>query len=188
MTRLIDDLLDISRITSGKIALRRDNVDLREVVRQAVEAATPSVEGRSQMLSTRLPAAPLTAYVDPVRIAQVVSNLLDNASKFSEQGQPIVLTLERDGDYAAISVEDEGAGVPPDRLDEIFEIFVQVDPAVDRRRSGLGIGLTLVRSLVDLHGGTVTAHSKGPGQGARFEVRVPALEARRAPERSAPAR
>ncbi len=188
MVRLIDDLLDISRITSGKIALRCDKVDLREVVRQALEATGPVIEHKGQRLETDLPGDPVPACVDPVRIAQVVSNLLDNASKFSERGQPIRLALERHREHAAIRVQDQGWGVPRDKLDEIFEIFVQVDLSVERRRSGLGIGLTLVKSLVELHGGSVAAASAGPGHGTTFEVRLPVLAIERAREvpRAAP--
>jgi len=186
MVRLIDDLLDISRITSGKIALRREKADLRSVVQQAIDAARPDIDGKRQVLEADVPLTPVPAYVDPVRIAQVVSNLLNNASKFSERGARIRLTLERHAEYAAIRVKDEGAGVPRDKLDDIFEIFVQVDPSFERRRNGLGIGLTLVKSLVELHGGSVTASSGGPGKGATFDVHLPVLALERAPD-AAPA-
>jgi PAS domain S-box-containing protein len=182
MVRLIDDLLDISRITSGKIALRREKVDLREVVQQAMEAARPDIGDKGQRLEAGMPQTAVTAYVDPLRIAQVVSNLLNNASKFSERGQRIWLTLERHAEHAAIRVRDEGAGVPRDKLEEIFEIFVQVDPSFERRRSGLGIGLTLVKSLVELHGGSVSASSAGAGKGATFDVRLPVIAPERAPD------
>jgi PAS domain S-box-containing protein len=182
MVRLIDDLLDISRITSGKITLRRETVDLREVVQQAIDAVGPDIADKAQQLEKDLPQMPLIAYVDPVRIAQVVNNLLNNASKFSERGQCIRLTLERHAEHATIRVKDEGAGVPRDKLDEIFEIFVQVDPSFERRRSGLGIGLTLVKSLVELHGGSVSSSSAGVGKGATFDIRLPATASERAPD------
>ncbi len=182
MVRLIDDLLDISRITSGKISLRREKVDLREVVEQAVEVARPEVTGKEQRLEVQLPDRPVVAYVDPVRIAQVVSNLLNNASKFSEPGRRIWLDVQRDHECASIRVKDEGVGVPRDKREEIFEIFVQVDPSLERRRSGLGIGLTLVKSLVELHGGSVTVSSPGPGKGSTFDVQLPVLALDRVPE------
>ena len=173
MVRLIDDLLDISRITSNKIALKRDEVDLRHVVQQAIETIVPEVGEQRQPLDVALPDAPVMACVDAVRVAQIVNNLLSNASKFSDPGARIGITLEREAEYAVIRVEDAGVGIPADRLDDIFEIFVQVDPSFERRRSGLGIGLTLVKSLTELHGGAISVRSAGPGHGTTFEVRLP---------------
>ena len=173
MVRLIDDLLDISRITSNKIALKRDDVDLRRVVQQAIETIVPELGEQQQPLDVALPDAPVIACVDAVRIAQIVNNLLSNASKFSDPGARIGITLEREASYAVIRVEDEGVGIPADRLDDIFEILVQIDPSFERRRSGLGIGLTLVKSLTELHGGAISVRSPGPGRGTTFEVRLP---------------
>jgi CheY-like chemotaxis protein/two-component sensor histidine kinase len=171
--RLVDDLLDVSRIGRGKIDLRRQRVDLAEVVRSAVEISRPQVEAGRHELTVRLPDEPLRVDGDPVRLAQVVANLLNNSSKYTPEGGQIVLTVGREGTEAVVRVRDNGIGIPPEKLPHVFEMFAQVDPHQERAQGGLGIGLTLVRSLVEMHGGMVTAHSAGPGRGSEFVVRLP---------------
>jgi len=187
LIRLIDDLLDVSRITSGKIALRTERVDLVDVIGRALETARPLAAERRQRLETTLPAGPLTLVGDPVRLVQVVGNLLANAIKYTSEGGRIALAVECDdggaGEQAVVRVTDTGIGIAAEMLPKVFDLFAQADHSPDREEGGLGIGLALVRELVDLHGGTVEASSPGPGQGAEFIVRLPlaarpALEAR----------
>ncbi|HZN26367.1 MAG TPA: PAS domain S-box protein [Burkholderiales bacterium] len=175
MVRLIDDLLDVSRITSGKIELRREMVELAALVQQALEAVRHEVDAKRQMLALKNPDQPLHIYADPVRVAQIVTNLVSNASKYSEPSSTIWVALEKDQANAVIRVKDQGIGIPPDKLESIFEIFVQIDPSIERRQGGLGLGLMLVRSLVQLHGGSVSAHSDGPGRGSEFTVSLPLM-------------
>jgi signal transduction histidine kinase/ActR/RegA family two-component response regulator len=177
MTRLVDDLLDVSRITRGKIELRRQRVLLAEVVSSAVEACRPLLEKRSHELVVKVPAEPITLEADQARLAQVLSNLLNNAAKFSDVGGRIAITAERQGDEVAIRVKDTGIGIPPEMLSHIFEMFTQVDRSLERSQGGLGIGLTLAKRLVELHGGEVEAHSDGAGQGSEFVVRLPVATA-----------
>jgi signal transduction histidine kinase len=171
--RLLDDLLDVSRITRGVIDLHRRPVDLAEVVSRAVETATAVVDGRRRRLSITQAPEPLPLDADPVRLAQVISNLLTNAAKFTPPGGRLGLRTERDGATALLRVTDTGAGIPPEMLDRVFDMFTQVDSSLARSQGGLGIGLTLVKTLVELHGGTVAAHSPGPGRGSEFVVRLP---------------
>jgi len=173
MTRLVDDLLDISRITRGKIQLQKELLDLTVVVARAVETSRPLIEARRHRLSVSLPQEPAQLEADPVRLEQILVNLLDNAAKYTEPGGHIWLTGAREGEEVVIRVRDTGIGIPPDMLTQIFNLFTQVDRALDRSQGGLGIGLTLVRSLVELHRGNVSAHSKGLGQGSEFVVRLP---------------
>jgi two-component system CheB/CheR fusion protein len=176
MARLVDDLLDVARISHGRIQLRKELVDISPIARQAVEARRQQTDARGQDLALSLPPAGVTLDADPLRLEQIVSNLLSNAAKFTARGGHIQLTVEDlsavDGEVV-IRVKDDGIGIPPEDLPRVFNLFVQVDSALSRATGGLGIGLTLVRHLVELHGGTVSAHSAGLGKGSEFVVRLP---------------
>jgi signal transduction histidine kinase len=175
MTRLVDDLLDVARITQNKIVLRREQFAVSEAVEGAAELCGPLLAQRGQRLVARLPAEPLFVDADKVRLTQLVGNLVHNASKFSKSGQEIELSVREQAGEVVVAVRDYGAGIPPDMLDRIFEMFTQVrQPGVG---GGLGIGLTLVRRIAELHGGTVRAFSDGLEQGSRFEVRLPVVVA-----------
>ena len=175
LTSLLDDLLDVSRIARGKLELRRRRICLGRVVESAAAAVSPRIGERKQRLSIHLAGEPLAADADPERMEQVLSNLLVNASKFSKPGDEIRIELRRDGRELVLEVSDPGSGIPPDMLDQIFEPFIQGSQQ-SPLAGGLGIGLTLVKQLVELHGGSVSAASPGPGRGATFEVRLPAAE------------
>ena len=176
MVRLVDDLLDVSRISRGKIELRGGRVELASAVHQAVEAARSLYESMEHELTVALPPQPVYLNADPTRLAQVIGNLLNNACKFTDQGGRISLTVEREGEQAVIRVRDNGVGIAADKLPGIFDMFVQVDTSLERSVGGLGIGLTLVKNLVEMHGGTVEAYSDGVGQGSEFVVRLPVIE------------
>jgi two-component system CheB/CheR fusion protein len=186
MTRMVDDLLDVSRISRGKIRLRKEMVDLHAVVERAVEMGRHHVDARRQRLLLSLPAAPLFLHVDAARIQQALANLLNNAAKYTDAGGKVTLVAEPVGDEAVITVEDTGRGISPEFLPRIFDLFAQEERSLDRAAGGLGIGLTLVRSIVKLHGGTVTAHSEGQGKGSTFVVRLPARIVPRACPETAP--
>jgi signal transduction histidine kinase len=173
LVRLIDDLLDASRISQGKLELRRERVELATIIRQAVETCRPIAECANLEVTVTLPPQPVYLDADSVRLSQVVGNLLNNACKFVRQGGRISLTAERHGNDAVIVVKDNGVGIPPDKLDRIFEMFSQIDQTLERSQGGLGIGLTLARRLVELHGGTIEARSEGIGQGSEFVVCLP---------------
>ncbi len=173
MVRLIDDLLDLSRITRGKIQLRKEPVELAQVIQSAVESSRPAIDAAGHQLSVNLPKEPIIVEADPTRLAQVLLNLLNNAAKYTEAGGHIWISAKVQGDQLAISVRDSGIGIPSEMLPNIFEMFAQADRSLDRSQGGLGIGLSLVRGLVRLHGGTVTARSEGPGRGSEFVVRLP---------------
>jgi signal transduction histidine kinase len=173
MARLVEDLLDVSRINQGKIELRREPVELASVIRDAVEASRPLVEKWGHDLSVTMPPEPVVLDADPTRLAQVLANLLNNAAKFTPQGGRISLTVEREGGDVVIRVRDNGVGIPADMLSHVFEMFRQVGPSVEGTQGGLGIGLTLVQRLVAIHGGTVEATSEGAGKGSEFIVRLP---------------
>lgn len=175
MKRLIDDLLDISRITRGKIVLNPSPLDLAELVRHAVDSMLPTARARGQRLTLSLPLQPLRVLGDRARLTQVIENLLGNAIKFSADHGPIELSAQREGNEAVLKVRDEGVGIPPEQLQAVFEIFTQIDATLDRSQGGLGIGLALVRRLVQMHGGSVTADSDGTGRGATFSIRLPVL-------------
>jgi signal transduction histidine kinase/ActR/RegA family two-component response regulator len=176
LSRLVDDLMEVSRITRGQIELRLESVDLATVVRNAVETSRPQIEHSGQSLSITLPHLPLHVLADAVRLAQVVTNLLNNAARYGRAGGNIALRLWREGDEALVAVRDEGIGIPPDKLDEVFDLFTQLDRHAGQHvHGGLGIGLSLVRSLVQMHGGRVVAASEGSGAGAEFVVRLPLL-------------
>ncbi len=170
--RLVDDLLDVSRIGRGMLDLERETLDLREVVRRAVEIATPEIDKRSQHLEVDLPAAPVTVDADSVRLGQVVANLLSNAAKYSDDGGCIELAGAVVDGEAVVRVRDRGAGIDPCFLPHVFDLFAR-DAACAHKAPGLGLGLTLVRQLVELHGGEVLARSAGRDQGSEFEVRLP---------------
>ena len=173
MTRMVDDLLDVSRITRGKVDLQKETIALAEIIDLAVEASRPLIEDYHHQLTITLPPEPVLVQVDPARLAQVLSNLLNNAAKYTDEGGQISLTTERLGEDVMIRVRDNGIGISADLLPRIFDLFTQADRTLSRSRGGLGIGLTLVRSLIELHDGRVTAHSKGLGQGSEFVVRLP---------------
>jgi PAS domain S-box-containing protein len=175
LIRLVDDLLDVSRITRGKVDLRREPVRLRDAVEHAVGTARPLMEERRHELGVEIPDDPLWAMADGTRVEQVISNLINNAAKYTEPGGSITVGLRRQGDSALLSVRDTGIGIDPPMLDRVFELFAQVDQSPARSRGGLGVGLTLVRNLVEMHGGTVCARSAGLGKGSEFEVRLPLL-------------
>ncbi len=172
LCRLVDDLLDVSRITRGKIQLRSTMIDLASVVTLAVANARPSIEQRHQTLTLQLPQEPVPLEADATRIEQVLANLLGNASKYTDPGGSIVLAVAREGDEVTISVRDDGIGIAPEMLPKVFDLFTQADHSLARSQGGLGIGLTLVRSLVQLHGGSVEARSLGLGHGSEFVVRL----------------
>jgi CheY-like chemotaxis protein len=179
MTHLVDDLLDVSRITTGKIRFQMEPVELAIVVARAVETSRPLIEARSHELSVTLPPDPVMVQGDATRLAQVVANLLNNAAKYTARGGHIWLTVEQGLEEAVLRVGDNGAGIPPDLLPKVFDLFTQGDRSLDRSEGGLGIGLTLVKSLVEMHHGTVEVHSEGHGKGSEFVVRLPILERRR---------
>jgi PAS domain S-box-containing protein len=177
LTRLVDDLLDVARITRGKINLHTEPLDFSLVVARAVEMAGPLLEARGHELTTSLPLKPLRVRGDLTRLTQVLFNLLGNAAKYTDPGGRIWLTVEREGAEAVARVRDNGCGIAPAMLSGIFDAFTQGERGPDRSEGGLGLGLTLVRRLTELHGGTVAAHSGGVGRGSEFVVRLPALPA-----------
>lgn len=177
LVKLIDDLLEVSRISTGKIRLDRERVDMRGVIESAIESSGPAFDAGRHDLRVQLPEAPVWVLGDPTRLSQVVSNLLTNAAKYTPAGGSIRVALEVEGSNAVVRVSDNGAGIPADMLDRVFELFAQVDRTLDRAQGGLGIGLSLVRKLMALHGGSVTAESPGLGQGSTFTVRLPAIDA-----------
>lgn len=173
MVRLIEDLLDVSRITRNKLELRKEQVELAVAVQSAVETARPSIEAAGHELKVDLPNEPILLYADLTRLAQIFSNLLTNAAKYTERGGKITLSAEKEGAAVTVRVRDTGMGIPADKLPYIFDLFVQVERAIEKAQGGLGIGLTLVKRLVELHGGTIEAKSNGPGEGSEFIVRLP---------------
>jgi PAS domain S-box-containing protein len=175
MARMLDDLLDVSRFTRGNVQLRKAPVDLATILTQAVETSRPLIEAGGHELSTSFPAAPVWLEGDPTRLAQVISNLLNNAAKYTDRGGRITLTAVREGNEAIVTVRDNGFGLSAEMLPRVFDLFTQEDRSLDRAQGGLGIGLTLVRSLVQLHGGSISAQSAGPGLGSEFRIRLPAL-------------
>lgn len=175
LTRLVDDLLDVTRFTRGKIQLHKEKVELAEVVGRAIEVSSPLLEQRRHVLRVNVERRGLLIEADPERMTQVIANLLNNAAKYSEPGSRITIDAERVGDRVRLRVKDEGAGISPEMLGKIFDVFVQQRQTIDRSRGGLGLGLTIVRTLVEMHGGTVSAHSEGPGRGAEFTIELPAL-------------
>jgi PAS domain S-box-containing protein len=173
LMRLVDDLLDVSRITGGKIELRRQRLELASVALRGLETSSPLLEQRRQKVDFSVPVENLLVDADPDRLAQVISNLITNASKYSEPGSNIAISAERVDRSVHLRVVDNGIGIAPEMLDRIFDLFVQQPQALDRSKGGLGLGLTIVRSLIELHGGTVQARSQGLGHGSEFTVALP---------------
>ncbi|HEY0511037.1 MAG TPA: ATP-binding protein [Thermoanaerobaculia bacterium] len=175
LSRLIDDLLDVSRLRTGKVELRKERIELGALVGHAVEIARPIFEDRGHALAVALPPEPVWLEADFTRLEQVLSNLLNNAAKFTEDGGGITIAAEPEAHEIVLRVTDTGVGIAPELLPRVFDLFTQGDRSLDRSRDGLGIGLTLSRRLVELHGGTIEAHSEGLGKGSEFVVRLPAL-------------
>jgi signal transduction histidine kinase/CheY-like chemotaxis protein len=174
--RLVDDLLDMARIAQGKLELRRSRFNVAEAVTQAVQSTAPLFEAQQHRLSVQLPEGPLPVEADQARVVQVLVNLLTNAAKYTDRGGAVQVSAAREGGEVVLRVRDNGIGIEAGMLGRVFDLFTQVDRALDRAQGGLGIGLTLVRQLVELHGGRVAAHSAGPGQGSEFVVRLPAAD------------
>jgi two-component system CheB/CheR fusion protein len=187
MARLLDDLLEASRVTQNKIELRRSTLDLRRTLREAADAVRGFMDTRGIEFTLEDEGEPLTVNGDPARLQQVHVNLLSNAAKYTPRGGHVVLTAVREGTEAVVRVRDDGAGIPKEMLDSVFDLFVQSARTLDRSQGGLGVGLTLVRSLVAMHDGVVVANSDGEGKGSEFVVRIP-LTSKRAPEEAAPGR
>lgn len=177
LSRLVDDLLDLARIAAGKLELRKKPVEVNAIIAHAVEACTPFIKERRHTLRVSGAELPIFVDADDSRIVQVVSNLLNNAAKYMAEGGVIDLQVSDERGAAVIRVRDHGVGIPPQMLGQIFDRFVQIDATRDRAQGGLGIGLSVVKSLVDMHGGSVEARSDGPGQGAEFTVRLPLAQA-----------
>jgi len=175
LVRLVDDLLDISRITQGKIDIRREKILLVDVINSAVETAKPLIDARGHLLTLQLPPHLVWLYGDNLRLSQIFTNLLNNAAKYTDSGGHITLRAETDHEHAVITVRDNGIGIPPDKLVDIFGLFAQVDHSFERTQGGLGIGLTLVKNLLEMHDGNITAKSDGPGKGSEFTVYLPLL-------------
>ena len=173
MVRLVDDLLDISRVTTGKVRLRTEPVELQSIIETAVEVSRPAIEAGLQILTVRLPNEKLRLNADPTRMSQVIGNLLTNASKYTPSGGKIEVIAEQNGDHIILRVTDSGIGIPKEMLPKVFDLFTQVGGSLDRSQGGLGIGLALVKKLVELHGGEVKAESEGQGLGCTFVVRLP---------------
>ena len=173
MTQLVDDLLDISRISHGRLHLQRERIDLRVVVSNAIETLELDINDRHQQLTTALPDAPMWLQADPWRLEQVFVNLLANASTYTDAGGELAVRVDTRDGQAVVGIRDSGIGIAPDALPHIFDLFKQADEAAPHSKSGLGIGLALARNLVELHGGSVTAASAGIGQGSEFTVRLP---------------
>ena len=188
LTRLVDDLLDVSRITRGKVTLRKEIVELDTVIRSAVETSRPWIEAAGHSLELSLPSTPIQLHADPVRLAQALSNLLNNAAKYTPNGGRIHLSASGEDGAAVIHVRDDGIGIADAALPHVFDLFMQEDESAGRAQGGLGIGLTLVRSFVQLHGGVVEAFSEGQGRGSDFVIRLPALTATQAALAEHPAR
>lgn len=193
LTRLVDDLLDVSRITQGKIRLQKEPVELRTIASRAVEASRPFINARQHQLTVTYPESSLCLEGDVVRLTQIVSNLLNNAAKYTPERGRIWLVAEREGEAALLRVKDTGVGISAEHLPHVFELFMQAHPSLDRSAGGLGIGLTVVKLLVEMHGGSIRAFSDGPGLGSEFVVSLPLLVEQRssgtatAVERSPPA-
>ena len=181
LVHLIDDLLDVARINSGKVALRKERIVLHDVVATAVEASMPLIQAGQHRFDLSLPETPVVLDADPVRLAQILGNLLGNAAKYTPTGGRIALTATQDADGVEIAVSDTGIGIPPEALPDVFDMFSQVSRNIGRAQGGLGIGLSLVRSLAAMHGGSVRAESAGAGHGSTFTVRLP-LGSHAAPE------
>ena len=175
VARMVNDLLDVSRISHGKIQLHRERVELNDLIARSLDALRPTIEAGEKQIAVELPAAPVVMFADAVRLEQVIGNLVHNAVKFTPHGGHIWVNaaLNNGEEEVRISIRDDGDGIAADALPRVFDIFVQGNTSLDRAQGGLGIGLTLVRGLVELHGGTIEARSDGPGSGSEFIVRLP---------------
>jgi len=175
MVRLVDDLLDVSRISRGKIELKKEALEVSAIARRAVETSQPIIDAHRHKFSVHLPPEPLYVEGDPVRLSQALSNLLNNAAKYTDEGGCIELSVESANNEILFRVRDNGRGIDPSALSGLFQLFYQVDRTIDRAEGGLGIGLALVKSLVAMHGGDVWAQSEGRGKGSEFVIRLPRL-------------
>ena len=173
MVRLIDDLLDVARITTGKLRLNIEPLELADVVNTALEISQPLLKKSQLKFSLDAPSKPIKLYGDRVRLSQVFSNLLNNAAKYTEAGGSVSLTIESGDAHSTVTIRDTGVGIPAELLPHLFDLFTQMDRTMNRSQGGLGIGLALVRRLVEMHGGSVQGHSEGPGKGAEFVVNLP---------------
>ena len=173
LVRLVDDLLEMSRITSGKIDLRKEPVEIATVIRSAVETSTPLIDAGGHQIATTIPLEPLTVEADPVRLSQVIANLLNNAAKYTDPGGQIWLTVARVGREVVVSVRDTGIGISAAILPQVFQMFIQADRDHKRSQGGLGIGLALAKRLIEMHGGRIEAKSAGEGLGSEFMIRLP---------------
>jgi CheY-like chemotaxis protein/two-component sensor histidine kinase len=173
LSRLIDDLLDVSRITCGNIKLQKERRDVAEILRHAIDSVRPLFDERQHTLTVAIEPGSFPVEADSVRLEQIVTNLLANAAKYTESGGQIWLSVEGEEAHIAIKVRDAGIGIPPEQIPRIFDLFAQGDRSLDRSEGGLGIGLTVARSLAEMHGGSLTATSSGPGMGSEFVVRLP---------------
>jgi signal transduction histidine kinase len=176
LVRLVDDLLDVSRILRGKVELRVEPLDLATVLARATETSQPIIDAQGHELTVSLSQPRIRVNGDPVRLAQVFANLLNNAAKYTEKGGHIWVAAGREGGEVVVRVADDGIGMPADLVPRVFDLFTQAERSLDRSQGGLGLGLTLIKRLVEMHGGTVEAHSEGPGKGSEFVVRLPAFE------------
>jgi signal transduction histidine kinase/CheY-like chemotaxis protein len=179
MVKLIDELLDVSRISTGKVVLHKQRTDMRQIIGAALEGSQPLIDAAGHRLEVQAGDEAVWVYGDPGRLAQVVGNLVNNAAKYTPNGGHIVVRMKHWDRTVEVSVEDTGVGIPPDMLASVFDMFTQVNRTLDRSQGGLGIGLALVRRLMELHGGTVHAESGGPNRGSRFSIRMPAQDAPR---------
>jgi PAS domain S-box-containing protein len=184
MTRLLDDLLDVSRITRNVIELRFESVDLRKAIEQALEIARPAIDGAHHRLAVSMPGEPLWVRADRTRVAQVLDNLLQNAAKYTDPGGCIGVSLEAEAEHALIRIKDSGIGIPPEKRNQVFELFSQIHPSGQGRCGGLGIGLAVVKHLVELHSGRISVESAGQGQGSEFSLLLPRVPAPLASERA----
>ncbi len=175
MARLLEDLLDVSRVSRGKLELRKERIELSSVLNAAMETSRPVIDAACHELTVTMPTEPIQLEADPVRLAQVFANLLNNAAKYTEERGQIGLSAERQGSFVAVSVKDNGIGITGEMLPRVFEIFSQSKGALLRSQGGLGVGLSLAQGLVELHGGSIEVHSEGPGQGSEFIVRLPVV-------------
>jgi signal transduction histidine kinase len=175
LTRLVDDLLDVSRVTRGKLRLRTESLDLNDAVARAIESSRPLFDERRQSLATELAKAPLRLNGDLTRLTQVVVNLLNNAAKYTPESGRVQIFTFAEGGEAVVRVVDNGIGITRAQLEHVFDLFAQGERSLDRAAGGLGIGLTLARRIVEMHGGSIAARSAGPGKGSEFEVRLPLL-------------
>jgi CheY-like chemotaxis protein len=179
MVRLVDDLLEVSRITRGQVELRKQVTELAPVIRSAVETSRSLIEAKQHQLAISLPPEPVQLSGDEVRLEQVFANLLNNAAKYTDPGGQIWLTAKTDGDRIIVSVRDNGIGLSAETLPKVFDLFMQADRSSERAQGGLGIGLTLVKNLVELHGGSISVRSAGKNQGSEFIVSLPRISERR---------